>query len=159
MNILSNILSGFGGSSSEKMDKWRIGFEDVKQVIFDGGIELRKCVLIHTLPDNKQTCLIRGTFDVKMETDCINQYLDEDELDCIIIIYGINHSDISVELKQKQLFDLGFTRVYIYLGGLFEWLLLQEVYGAEEFPVDLEANFKKPDVLMYKPVFKKIHAV
>ena len=27
--------------------------------------------------------------------------------------------------------------VYIYPGGLFEWLLLQDIYGSEDFPTTI----------------------
>ena len=47
--------------------------------------------------------------------------------------------------KQKQLVSLGFKNVYIYLGGMFEWLLLQDVYGQKEFPSD-----KKGEILDFK---------
>ena len=35
--------------------------------------------------------------------------------------------------KYRQLVDLGFSNVYIYTGGLFEWLLLQDIYGSTNF--------------------------
>jgi hypothetical protein len=41
--------------------------------------------------------------------------------------------------------SLGFKNVYIYLGGMFEWLLLQDVYGQKEFPTD-----KKGEILDFK---------
>jgi hypothetical protein len=51
-----------------------------------------------------------------------------------IVIYGMNSADQSVETKYEQLIGLGFREIYIYGGGLFEWMLLQDVYGATEFP-------------------------
>ena len=50
-----------------------------------------------------------------------------------IIVYGMNSTDETIVKKYDQLIGLGFTNVYIYLGGLFEWLLLQDIYGLEEF--------------------------
>ena len=35
--------------------------------------------------------------------------------------------------KYAQLTGLGFINVYIYPGGLFEWLLLQDIYGQDDF--------------------------
>jgi hypothetical protein len=29
---------------------------------------------------------------------------------------------------------LGFSDINVYVGGLFEWLLLQDIYGTDEFP-------------------------
>jgi hypothetical protein len=36
--------------------------------------------------------------------------------------------------------------LYVYIGGLFEWLLLQDIYGDEEFPT----TAKIIDILKYK---------
>ncbi len=58
----------------------------------------------------------------------------------------MNSSDDSVVKKYNQLYKLGFKNVYIYIGGLFEWLLLQDIYGEEEFPT----TNKILDILQYK---------
>ena len=42
---------------------------------------------------------------------------------------------------------LGFQKVFIYQGGMFEWLLLQDIYGHKEFPT----TKKILDILKYKP--------
>ena len=63
-----------------------------------------------------------------------------------IIVYGKNNSDPSSEKKAKQLVSLGFTNVFIYIGGMFEWLLLQDIYGNIEFPT----TKKQLDILKYK---------
>ena len=44
--------------------------------------------------------------------------------------------------------SLGLTEVYVYPGGLFEWLLLQDIYGDDSFPT----TKKELDILKYKPV-------
>ena len=46
-----------------------------------------------------------------------------------IIIYGKNSIDITAENKYNQIKSLGFMNVLLYSGGLFEWLLLQDIYG------------------------------
>jgi hypothetical protein len=53
-----------------------------------------------------------------------------------------------VERKQMQLKKMGFRNVFVYLGGLFEWLLLQDIYGKLEFPT----TSKQTDLLQYKPL-------
>ena len=63
-----------------------------------------------------------------------------------IVIYGKNSSDETIYKKYYQLTELGFTNVNIYLGGMFEWLLLQDIYGAEEFVT----TKKELDILKYK---------
>ena len=64
-----------------------------------------------------------------------------------IIIYGKNSNDDALYRKYQQLLLLGFSNVYLYLGGLFEWLLLQDVYGAIDFPTTTQ----QLDILKYKP--------
>jgi len=64
-----------------------------------------------------------------------------------IIIYGKNANDNKSLEKYKQLISLGFVNVYIYCGGLFEWLLLQDIYGEDEFPT----TKKELDIIKYKP--------
>jgi hypothetical protein len=90
-------------------------------------------VIISTLPLNEQHCLIEGTLSAESETDVFNQYLKEGRFQSYIIIYGKNHHDPTIYAKERQLRNLGFKNVKLYTGGLFEWLLLQDVYGDSEF--------------------------
>ena len=64
-----------------------------------------------------------------------------------IIIYGRNSNDDSIYKKYEQLLRLGFSNVFLYMGGLFEWLMLQDIYGSDEFPT----TSKQLDILKYKP--------
>ncbi len=91
-------------------------------------------------------CLIKGTVNIYNEEKIINELWDKKLLSNPIIIYGTNSSDENVIVKYKQLHDLGFTHLYIYPGGLFEWLLLQDVYGKEDFPT----SSNELDILKYK---------
>ena len=116
-------LKEWFSSSSNKL----IGFEDVKAAT-------GKYTLINTLSNVEQDCLIQGTLPFDKEETVINQWIDNNQMGVIIILYGKNSADDSVKKKQKQLVSLGFTKVYIYSGGLFEWLLLQDIYGQDEFP-------------------------
>jgi rhodanese-related sulfurtransferase len=102
-------------------------------------------VLINTLPESEQGCLIKNTIPANKETEFMNALLNKDKKK-EIIVYGRNHRDLKVTEKYNQLKKLGFTNVYIYFGGLFEWLLLQEVYGEINFHTD----GKSSDLLMYK---------
>jgi hypothetical protein len=65
-----------------------------------------------------------------------------------IIIYGKNVNDMTVYDKYEQLLKLGFINVYIYPGGMFEWLCLQDIYSSELFPT----TKKELDILKYKPM-------
>ena len=55
-------------------------------------------------------------------------------------------NDISVYNKHEQLVKLGFTNVFIYPGGMFEWICLQDIYGEENFPT----TKKELDILKFK---------
>lgn len=63
------------------------------------------------------------------------------------MIYGKNSNDETIYKKYTQLSKLGFVNVYVYLGGLFEWLMLQDIYGTEEF----STTSRELDILKYKP--------
>ena len=124
-------------SSSSKISY--IGFEDMKIAI------AKKHIFINTLSFNEQHCLIQGTILAKDEENVVNEYLLKDE-DTTIFVYGRNSSDKSADSKYCQLRKLGFENVHIYSGGLFEWLLLQNIYGESEFPT---TSFCK-DLLQYR---------
>lgn len=111
----------------KKHSEYRINYEDVQQ-----GIEMKNIILINTLDSNKQNCLIQNTTSVDKEEIVINSLIDDGK-DRIIIIYGENSQDEKSYNKYQQLVGLGFTNVYVYYGGLFEWLLLQDIYGVELF--------------------------
>ena len=125
----------------------KIGYEDVLYSIENNP----KYILINTLESNLQHCLIKTTLSIENETNVLNKIIDKSQFkEVIIVIYGCNTVDISVDKKYKQLIDLGFPNVYIYSGGMFEWLLLQDIYGQDNFPttsLDL-------DILKYKPIRK-----
>ena len=84
---------------------------------------------------------------IHIEEQTINQLLNQNKLQTKIILYGKNSSDDTCDKKYKQLCDLGFSEVYIYVGGMFEWLLLQDIYSNKEFPTTSKIN----DILLYKP--------
>jgi hypothetical protein len=104
-----------------------------------------KNVIINTLGEYEQECLITGTINISKEVEFLNECL-KTKKDIEIIIYGKNSSDKTVLTKYNQLNSLGFTNVGIYIGGMFEWLLLQDIYGNENFPTTI----KELDILKYK---------
>lgn len=122
-----------------------IGFEDIKIAIKYTS----KYIIINTLDQNQQDILIENTINVSEEENIINKILYVySEPDRPIIIYGKNSTDSTSLKKYDQLVKLGIKDVYIYYGGLFEWLLLNELYGNEEFPVTNNSNI---DLLKYRP--------
>ena len=94
------------------------------------------CILINTLPPSMQDCLIINTTIATEEENIINSYLKTDQRKTIII-YGKNCNDETIFKKYQQLNDLGFNNINIYTGGMFEWLLLQDIYGSEDFPTTI----------------------
>jgi hypothetical protein len=120
----------------------KINFEDMQTVTKNPEIYL----LINTLPISDQQCLIRGTISCEQEEHAINKYLKENK-GLRIIVYGKNCNDDSVQKKYQQLLTLGFYNVYTYKGGMFEWLMLQDIYGAEMF----QTTKSEKDILKFKP--------
>jgi hypothetical protein len=119
----------------------KIGFEDIKYLLSRGN----KYIIINTLSELDQDCLIKGTTLPKQEVDIINKALANPNL--TIVIYGKNSNDDDIYKKYHKLINLGFTNVYVYPGGIFEWLLLQDIYGENEFPT----TKIEIDILKFKP--------
>jgi len=117
----------------------KMNFEDMQTAI------KRNYLIINTLSTDLQGCLIHNTLHASLEEEKINHYILAAK-DIPIIIYGKNAVDEKVVIKYKQLISFGFKNIYIYPGGMFEWLLLQDIYGKEEFPT---TNPEK-DILKYK---------
>ena len=121
----------------------KINFEDMQHVCKNKD----QYLLINTLPEMEQGCLIKNTLPAYSEVSVIDNYLKLNKRLIKIIIYGKHCNDDLVEKKYHQLLKLGFSNVHIYGGGMFEWLLLQDIYGAYEFPT----TSKQTDHLKYKP--------
>jgi 23S rRNA pseudoU1915 N3-methylase RlmH len=128
------------GNSQSQM---KINFEDVQYVIKNQEYFL----LINTLNETEQHCLILHTVPAKKEIELLNRFIQNNNKKVKIIIYGKNTNDEKLANKYNQLISLGFYNVYIYMGGLFEWLLLQDIYGDKEFPT----TGREVDILKYKP--------
>ena len=123
-----------------KMSIRKVGYEDVQFVIKH---KKRNYILINTLTITEQNCLIPGTIAIKDEEAIINKNINNK---INIIIYGKNANDESIFKKYEQLLTLGCGSVFVYTGGLFEWLLLQDIYGKEEFPTTSD----ELDILKYR---------
>ena len=110
-----------------------IGYEELKT---------KKYVLITTLDASE--CFIENTLLPNEEIDYINNCISNNRQEHVII-YGKNYLDETIYEQYKKLNSLGFDNIYIYPGGIFEWLLLQKVYGNELFPT----SKNEPDILKY----------
>ena len=118
----------------------KISFEDMAYLK-----KYKKHYLLNTLDADQQECLISGTLSIASEVEIINKARDIPDI--YIIIYGKNINDESIYKKYTQLLGLGFINVFIYPGGMFEWLCLQDIYGKAEFPT----TSSELDILKYKP--------
>ena len=128
----------------------RLNFEDIQESIKNKN----NYIVINTLSNNSQDCLIPNTILSKNEETIINNMLSNNT-NIKIIIYGKNANDMTIYDKYEQLIKLGFRNVHIYSGGMFEWLCLQDIYSEELFPT----TKKELDILKYKPIshFKNLY--
>lgn len=137
---MNNLFGLFNTSNHLKI----INFENMQECILDST----KYIIISVLPPDQQDYLILHTLSINLEEQTINELVTNNDMSLkIIIIYGKNSSDYDLLVKKnKQLSSLGFI-VYAYLGGLFEWFLLQDIYGFDEFPT----TKTKLDILFFRP--------
>ena len=118
----------------------KINYEDVQYVVNNSQTHL----LINTLNETEQDCLIINTMNIRNEEPLMNKLIQSGNKSIKIIVYGRNCNDEKIYAKYNQLRSLGFYNVYVYSGGLFEWLMLQDIYGEKEFPTTKkELNFLK----------------
>jgi len=121
-----------------------LGFEDIQFAIRHPG----QFILINTLSPIDQSCLIPNTLTSQQEEMVINDMIANYDMNTKkMIVYGRNTMDNTAVAKCEQLLNIGFHSVYLYPGGMFEWLLLQDIYGKEEFPT----TQKLLDILKFKP--------
>jgi hypothetical protein len=130
----------------EKMEK-RGGASMIMRNEESGDMDILAPLLITTIPitfiggcGNRDIPLISGTLAPEREEAYVNELLETLDAvslsEILVIVYGRNAMDKSVVEKAKQMYSLGLTSVCVYLGGMFEWCLLQDVYGEKEFPMD-----------------------
>ena len=119
----------------------KVNYEDIQY-----GIDNNSIYLIHTFQPSNDNCLIKKSLNAIEEEQIINQLLKNTDKSANMVIYGKNTNDEAIIKKYNQLMQLGFTKIFIYPGGLFEWLLLQDIYGNELFPTTTEEK----DLLKYK---------
>ena len=124
----------------------KVSYEDIQMVVYRNQHAAYSSLIINTLPEKLQHCLIKTTVDFRHEEQIINECLSANP-NIMIIVYGKNSNDITILHKYEQLTKLGFVNVYIYTGGLFEWLLLHEIYGKDLFKI---TKYDR-DHLKYRP--------
>ncbi len=136
-----NFINSFFQKNTNIIKK--VNFEDIQMIIKTNNNK----ILINTIDINKQNCLIKNTISASNEETIIGNLIDKQQYDAYIIIYGENCNHVKIYEKYNQLTTLGFYNLYLYVGGLFEWLCLQDIYGKDEF----STTTKELDILKYKP--------
>lgn len=140
MNLLT-VISG-------KSELWNIPsksliqFEQMQQYS-----KSQEYVLINTLKEDMQHCLIDNTILAKNEVSTVEKAL---KVNKPFVIYGMHYYDASLLRKYQQLKNFGVEFIYVYGGGMFEWLLLQDIYGKDQFPT----NGRELDILKYRPIIQ-----
>ena len=129
------------GNTNSILNVKKYNFEDLQLARQSNG----NIIIINTLDENLQECIIPGTINIHDEVAILNKQLNKDKT-VSIVVYGKNNNDEKIISKYKQLSSLGFSNIFIYPGGIFEWLLLQEIYGDDNFPTSI----KELDILKYK---------
>ena len=126
----------------------KLSYENIQDIISDSNLGLYgDIILINTLPENLQNVLIPKTISYYQEEDRMNSIINKSAFETKIVIYGKNNTDESIYKKYIQLKKYGFINIYLYIGGIFEWLLMQDIYGKELFPtIGFTLN-----ILQYKP--------
>ena len=124
----------------------KVSYEDIQMVVYRNSHVQHSTLLINTMPSTLQHCLIKTTLDIRFEERVINSLIHKTP-NIMIIVYGKNSNDITILHKYDQLVKLGFTNVHIYTGGIFEWMLLHEIYGKELFKI----TKYEIDILRYRP--------
>jgi hypothetical protein len=139
--------------------KNKINYEDVQHACKNAfnknnNNNGKKYAIINTMDKTWQSCLIQSTVPIQEEEEMINgilnnnnKYSNTNSNDVTVIVYGTNSNDETIYSKYEQLVKLGIKNVFIYTGGMFEWLLLQDVYGRDLFPT----TSRELDILKYKP--------
>lgn len=146
---MGNAVASFTASGNKN----RINFEDI-QTIVSGSNSINSnanssMIMISTLPTEFQKCVIRGTIPAENEEVLMNNIISGKDVrgeNITVVVYGKHATDDTVTEKYEQLIKLGMPRVCIYTGGMFEWLLLQDVYGGELFPT----TGNELDILRYR---------
>jgi hypothetical protein len=116
----------------------RISFEDMQYA-------QTHHLIISTLSSSEQDLLISHTINYEREIAAVENAIKHKQP---IIVYGKHANDPTIYKKCEQIKKLGGV-VYLYTGGLFEWLLLQDIYGPENFKTTQTS--RTIDILKYKP--------
>jgi hypothetical protein len=120
-----------------------IGAKHLRDILVSGSHHNhhnRQYLVVSVLPDAflQTEQLLPTTLSPEKEEEVINRILETGEIDQVtLILYGKNNTDTKVFEKYKKLHDRFGLNCVLYLGGMFEWLLLQKLHGEEAYPTAL----------------------
>lgn len=88
--------------------------------------------------------LIRHTVDERKEEMLINRLADSVKAQHTtdIVIYGLSSHPRFVKSalqKRRKIMAVGFTRVFVYIGGLYLWISNWSFVSRDQFPITLSA--------------------
>ena len=126
----------------------KVSYESIQEIVSKESQTLLVC----TLNKQNEQYAITRTISIENEEKYINDMITKKQHNVVIVVYGENMYDETVVRKYNQLKKIGFKNCYIYFGGLFEWFLLQDVYGSEIFPT---MNTPVNGCLLFKPLVVK----
>ena len=120
-----------------------IGVTDFKKLLGTGRV-----LLFNGLKKQYHSCVIPGTIPYPAMRKVIKNMEEED----IAVVYCANYScNASHKFAEKKLGHL--ETVYIYSGGVFEWLLLQKKYGKKKYPTSGDCDIEN---MKHREKIKKI---
>jgi rhodanese-related sulfurtransferase len=121
----------------------QIGVTDFKKLLGTGRV-----LLFNALKKDYHSCVIPGTIPYTVMKKVIKNMKEED----IVVVYCANYScNLSHKFAEKKLGHL--ETVYIYSGGVFEWLLLQKKYGKKKYPSSEDCDI---DNMQHREKIKKV---
>jgi len=148
-----SLISGMMSSILFKAPVSNIGFDDILVALKDKT----RYIFISTMPVDMQNALIPNTIPCSDEATTINRIMDEfNTAKYTLIVYGKNACDTDPSKKYEQLWNLGFSDIHIFPGGMFEYILLNDMYGEKLFPISGSNGTGSPvvtvDIMTYRPI-------
>lgn len=120
-----------------------IGSTDFKKLLGTGRV-----MLFNGLKKQYHSCVIPSTIPYSDMRKAIKSMTSEH----IPVVYCANYScNASHKFAEKKLGHL--DTVYIYSGGIFEWLLLQKKYGKKKYPTNGDCELEH---MKHREKIKKI---
>jgi len=118
-------------------------------------------LILSTMITQRGSPFILGTLSKQLEEVTLSAMLRTKRFNIPILVYGHNSFDKTVETMCNILLNRGFTHVFVYIGGMFEWLLLNKLYGNNACPIkctccNTPTCWAKPDPLKFSPVVDRI---